>query len=110
MAAAYAASQPPTQGALRVLYVEHLNANPLDPQIAASCRQAVQQLEALGHRLQQEVAKANRILAASREAAARGSGVVALDGKMIDRPVVLRAERTLELAYASRAVFEEDEQ
>ncbi|HEY6087657.1 MAG TPA: amidase [Burkholderiaceae bacterium] len=52
MAAAYAASQPPTQGALRVLYVEHLNANPLDPQIAASCRQAVQQLEALGHRVE----------------------------------------------------------
>ena len=58
---------------------------------------------------QQEIVKANRILAASREAAERGSGVVALDGKMIDRPVVLRAERTLELAYASRTVFEEDE-
>jgi len=58
---------------------------------------------------QKEIAKANRILAASREAEARGSGVVALDGKMIDRPVVIRAERTLELAYASRAVFEEDE-
>ena len=58
---------------------------------------------------QQEITKANRILAASREAAERGSGVVALDGKMIDRPVVLRAERTLELAYASRTVFEEDE-
>jgi len=53
--------------------------------------------------------KARRILAASKEAASRGSGVVALDGKMIDRPVVLRAERTLELALASRAVFEEEE-
>jgi citrate lyase subunit beta/citryl-CoA lyase len=58
---------------------------------------------------QKEIAKANRILVASREAASRGSGVVALDGKMIDRPVVLRAERTLELAYASRAMFEEEE-
>ena len=57
----------------------------------------------------EEFVKAQRILAASREAEQRGSGVVALDGKMIDRPVVLRAERTLELAYASRAVFEEDE-
>ena len=57
----------------------------------------------------EEIVKAQRILAASQEAAARGSGVVALDGKMIDRPVVIRAERTLELAYASRAVFEEDE-
>jgi len=58
---------------------------------------------------QKEIVKANRILVASREAEARGSGVVALDGKMIDRPVVIRAERMLELAYASRAVFEEDE-
>jgi citrate lyase subunit beta/citryl-CoA lyase len=57
----------------------------------------------------EEVVKAQRIIAASRDAETRGSGVVALDGKMIDRPVVLRAERTLELAYASRAVFEEDE-
>ena len=57
----------------------------------------------------EEILKARRILSASEEAASRGSGVVALDGKMIDRPVVLRAERTLELAYASRAVFEEEE-
>ncbi len=57
----------------------------------------------------EEVVKAQRIIAASHDAEARGSGVVALDGKMIDRPVVLRAERTLELAYASRAVFVEDE-
>ena len=57
----------------------------------------------------EEILKARRILAASEEAASHGSGVVALDGKMIDRPVVLRAERTLELAYASRAVFEEEE-
>jgi len=57
----------------------------------------------------EEIVKAQRILAASREAETRGSGVVALDGKMIDRPVVLRAERTLELAYANRAVFEEEE-
>ena len=56
----------------------------------------------------EEIVKAQRILSASQEAASRGSGVVALDGKMIDRPVVLRAERTLELAYASRAVFEEE--
>jgi aspartyl-tRNA(Asn)/glutamyl-tRNA(Gln) amidotransferase subunit A len=35
-----------------VLYVEHLNANPLDRQIADSCRQAVQQLAALGHRVE----------------------------------------------------------
>ena len=54
-----------------------------------------------------EISKAQHILAASREAEARGSGVVSLNGKMIDRPVVIRAERTLELAFASRVVFEE---
>jgi aspartyl-tRNA(Asn)/glutamyl-tRNA(Gln) amidotransferase subunit A len=52
MAAAWAAAQPRPAGPLRVLYVERLNANPLDPQIAASCLHAVQQLAALGHRVE----------------------------------------------------------
>ncbi len=56
-----------------------------------------------------EILRAQKILSASREAAARGSGVVALDGKMIDLPVILRAERTLQLAYASHTMFDEDE-
>jgi len=52
-AVAWAAAQRPrVAGPLRVLYVEHLNANPLDRQIAASCRAAVQQLAALGHRVE----------------------------------------------------------
>lgn len=38
---------------LRILYVERFGAAPLDPRIAASVRQAVQRLEALGHRVQQ---------------------------------------------------------
>lgn len=52
MAAAWAAAQPRPTGPLRVLYIEHLNANPLDRQIAGSCRHAVQQLAALGHRVE----------------------------------------------------------
>ncbi|HWQ06549.1 MAG TPA: citrate (pro-3S)-lyase subunit beta [Feifaniaceae bacterium] len=56
-----------------------------------------------------EVQKALRIMEAGRQAEARGSGVVALDGKMIDRPVILRAERCLELAKASRVMFEGEE-
>lgn len=56
-----------------------------------------------------EVQKALRIMEAGRHAEARGSGVVALDGKMIDRPVILRAERCLELAKASRVMFEGEE-
>ena len=46
-----------------------------------------------------ELAKAKRILAAYEEAMANKSGVIALDGKMIDGPIVKRAERAL--AYAS---------
>ena len=34
---------------LRVLYVPTLNAGPVDPQIAASCRRAADRLRALGH-------------------------------------------------------------
>lgn len=57
---------------------------------------------------EQEIAKARQILVAYRDAVARKAGVVALNGKMIDTPVVARAERTL--AYAAAAgVVEEDE-
>ena len=48
-----------------------------------------------------EIKTAKRILEAYREALERKSGVVALDGKMIDTPIVTRAERIL--AYASAA-------
>ncbi|MBS0450221.1 MAG: amidase [Proteobacteria bacterium] len=52
---AWAAQQRmrPATGPLRVLYVEHLNANPLDRQIAANCRTAVQRLAALGHHVEE---------------------------------------------------------
>jgi aspartyl-tRNA(Asn)/glutamyl-tRNA(Gln) amidotransferase subunit A len=51
MAATWASAQPRPTGPLRVLYVEQLNANPLDRQIAASCRRAVQRFAELGHRV-----------------------------------------------------------
>lgn len=50
---------------------------------------------------EKDITKARAILAAIREAAERGSGVVSLNGKMVDRPVVLRAQRTMELARAA---------
>ena len=52
MAATWAATQPRPAGPLRVLYVEHLNGNPLDRQIADSCRRAVQRFSELGHRVE----------------------------------------------------------
>lgn len=48
-AAARAAAEPRRGGALRVLYVERMGSAPLDPQIAASVRGAVENLAALGH-------------------------------------------------------------
>ena len=48
-----------------------------------------------------EIDHAERVIAAYKESLARKSGVVSLNGKMIDVPVVKRAERTL--AYANAA-------
>jgi citrate lyase subunit beta/citryl-CoA lyase len=45
-----------------------------------------------------DLEKARAIMEAIAEAEARGSGVASLKGKMIDRPVVLRAQRMLALA------------
>lgn len=45
-----------------------------------------------------EVRRAARIVRGAREAEERGLGVVAVDGRMVDAPVVAQALRTLELA------------
>lgn len=50
--AAAAAAAAPRQAPLRILYVERFARAPLDPQIAASVGAAVQQLAALGHRVE----------------------------------------------------------
>ncbi len=42
-----------------------------------------------------EVAKARKIVAAAKEAAERGLGAVSVDGRMVDAPVVRRAQYTL---------------
>ncbi len=49
---------------------------------------------------EKDVVKARAIMAAIEEANARGSGVASLNGKMIDRPVVLRAQYLLQLYEA----------
>ena len=48
----------------------------------------------------EEIEQACRIALAFEQARTRGLGVVALDGKMIDAPVVARARRTIRLAHA----------
>lgn len=57
---------------------------------------------------EKDIEKARAIVAAIKEAEKKGSGVIALNGKMIDRPVVIRAERTINLAIASGILKEED--
>jgi citrate lyase subunit beta/citryl-CoA lyase len=47
---------------------------------------------------EKELRKAIAVVRGAREAAERGLGVVAVDGKMVDGPVVAQAERTIELA------------
>ncbi len=54
------------------------------------------------------IEKARTILAAIKEAEKKGSGVIAVNGKMVDRPVVIRAQRTIDLALASGIITEED--
>lgn len=50
---------------------------------------------------EKEVRNAQEIMRAIDEAEAKGSGVIALNGKMIDKPIVERAVRTLLLAEAA---------
>lgn len=54
------------------------------------------------------IEKAKTIIAAIKEAEKRGSGVIAVNGKMVDRPVVIRAQRTIDLALASGIISMED--
>lgn len=50
---------------------------------------------------QKEIEKSIRVLHAIEEAEKKGSGVIALDGKMIDGPIVDRARRVIDLAVAT---------
>lgn len=56
-----------------------------------------------------EVEDALDVEAAIKEAHAKGSGVISMNGQMVDRPVVLRAQRVLRLARASHLLNEEGE-
>lgn len=55
-----------------------------------------------------EINKAIRVISAIREAEKNGSGVISLDGKMIDAPIVERARKVLELAMDT-GVYKGDE-
>jgi citrate lyase subunit beta/citryl-CoA lyase len=57
---------------------------------------------------QKEIDKSLAILAAIKEANAKGSGVIALNGKMIDKPIVERARHNLALAAAAGVIDEKE--
>lgn len=57
---------------------------------------------------QKEIEKSIRIINGAKEAEAKGSGVISVDGKMINGPIITRAYRVLELAKAS-GVYREAE-
>lgn len=57
---------------------------------------------------EKDIEKATAIVEAMKEAEKKGTGVIALNGKMIDRPVVIRAERTITLAKAAGLLTDEE--
>lgn len=57
---------------------------------------------------EKEIEKARAILAGIKEAEKKGSGVIAVNGKMVDRPVVMRAQRCIDLAIASGIISKEE--
>ena len=57
---------------------------------------------------QKDIDKAKKIVAAIKEAEARGSGVISLNGKMVDKPVVIRAQRVIELALVAGIITKEE--
>ncbi len=56
---------------------------------------------------EKEVQKAIEIVEAANKAKESGSGVCAINGKMVDKPIIERALRTLELAKAYQMIDEE---
>lgn len=55
-----------------------------------------------------EIQNAKEVIWATREAEEKGLGVISLKGKMIDKPIIARAERTIALAKASGKISEGD--
>ncbi len=53
---------------------------------------------------QDEIDDAIDVIDAIKEANEKNSGVINLNGKMVDRPIVLRAQRIIDLAKASRLI------
>lgn len=55
-----------------------------------------------------EIQNAKEVIWGIREAEAKGSGVISVNGKMVDKPIVERAQRVIALAKAAKLITEED--
>ena len=53
-------------------------------------------------------APTEKVIWGIREAEAKGSGVISVNGKMVDKPIVERAERVIALALAAKLITEEE--
>ena len=51
-----------------------------------------------------EIQQAKEVIWAIREAEEKGSGVISLNGKMVDKPIVERAQRVIALAKAAKLI------
>lgn len=57
---------------------------------------------------EKEIDNAKQVIWAIREAESKGSGVISLNGKMVDKPIVERAERVIMLAKAAGVLTGEE--
>lgn len=57
---------------------------------------------------EKEIQKAKEVIWAIQEAESKGSGVISLNGKMVDKPIVERAQRVIALALAAKVITEEE--
>ncbi|EOT38978.1 MULTISPECIES: citrate (pro-3S)-lyase subunit beta [Enterococcus] len=57
---------------------------------------------------EKEIQNAKEVIWGIKEAEAKGSGVISVNGKMVDKPIVERAERVIALAKAAKLISEED--
>lgn len=57
---------------------------------------------------EKEIQNAKEVIWGIREAEAKGSGVISVNGKMVDKPIVERAERVIALALAAKLITEDE--
>ncbi|WP_282920005.1 citrate (pro-3S)-lyase subunit beta [Ignavigranum ruoffiae] len=87
--------------------VEHIKQLGFDGKSVINPRQ-IPLVNAIYTPSEKEIQNAKEVMWAIAEAEAKGSGVVSLKGKMVDKPIVERAQRVLALAKAAKVISEEE--